>query len=127
MTELTSIDKEKPAHLKLSAQARRAHVKAYMESKQSMVSYSRAHHIPESTFYSWIQTYGNKVSTQNNNRALGTFISIEPAVNKKSNNAVSTIKQELRIKVGHDVMLIIPELVDVNIVAKLIRSLSSCS
>lgn len=127
MTELPSIDKEKPAHLKLGAQARRAHVKAYMESKQSMVSYSRAHHIPESTFYSWVQTYGNKVNAQTHHRAIGTFISIEHAVDKKSAHALSTAKQELHIKVGHDVMLVIPELVDVKAVAKLIRGLSSCS
>lgn len=121
MTEQIAIRKNKPAHLKLSKQARRAHIKACQESNQSVANYCREHHIPESTFYKWIKTYAEETSTR------GSFIPLSLPAIKEEPVAKPVLKQELHITVSSGVTLIIPELIDTHTIAKLIKAIASCN
>jgi transposase-like protein len=121
MTEQIPIRKNKPDHLKLSKQARRIHVKACQEGNQSVASYCRDHHIPESTFYKWLKIYAKETST------TGSFIPLPLPVIKEESIAKPVLKQELHITVSSGVTLIIPELIDTHAIAKLIKAIASCN
>ena len=43
-----------------TAQARRAHVRAYQSSGESMIAYCDKHHLALSTFKTWVTKYGEK-------------------------------------------------------------------
>lgn len=108
----------KPNKYYLSAQARRAHVRAYESSDGSMPEYCEKHHLSLMAFKIWVSRYGEKKLSSN-------FI----PVTLSQKNETSEIEkhkiaiQRLEITIG-GIKITCPEITDVEMVIKLIQGLS---
>lgn len=62
MTEsiIENIPISAPNKYYFTAQARRAHVRAYQTNGESMIGYCEKHHLALSTFKAWVTKYGEK-------------------------------------------------------------------
>lgn len=100
-----------------TAQAKRAHVRAYQTSDDSMISYCDKHHLALSTFKVWVTKYGEK-------RVPAAFVPIVVA-SKTSPVEIAKPKslQGVEIYAG-DIKIIFPEIPDINTLIQLIRGLS---
>lgn len=102
----------------MSAQARRAHVRAYQSSNDSMTDYCAKHHLSLVAFKIWVSRYGEK-------KISPSFI----PVTLSQKNEVAEIKkqttsvQRLEITIGI-VKITLPEIIDLETTIKLIQGLS---
>lgn len=108
----------KPNKYYLSAQARRAHVRAYESSNDSMPEYCKKHHLSLIAFKIWVSRYGER-------KLSATFI---PVTLSQKNEMVEIEKhktaiQRLEITIG-SIKITCPEITDIEIVIKLIQGLS---
>lgn len=101
-----------------TGQTRRAHVKAYQASGDTMLAYSEKHDLGLSTLKRWVSNYGEK-------KVPGTFIPAVISTKKEAQESKQRPSmQRLEIITG-DIKVILPEIVDIAIVVKLIKELSN--
>ncbi len=101
-----------------TGQTRRAHVKAYQASGETMVVYSEKHNLGLSTLKRWVSNYGEK-------KVPGAFIPAMMSTKKEAQeNKQRSSMQRLEIIAG-DIKIVLPEIVDIAIVVKLIKELSN--
>lgn len=99
-----------------TAQARRAHVRAYQASGESMVAYAGKHHLVLSTFKGWVTRHGEKVIP-------AAFVPIAPP--KNTLTEIKKIKSLLCCEIyAGDIKIILSEIADIEILIQLIKGLS---
>ena|SRR5438552_374579 len=111
------IDESKltPKTKQLTAQARRAHVRAYQASNDSMIVYCEKNHFALSTFKVWVTKYGEKKTTPG-------FISVvSKNVQQLENKCIAFRNIEIHTK---NIKIVIPEIADTNLLIQLIQGLS---
>ena len=99
-----------------TAQARRAHVRAYQASGESMVAYAGKHHLVLSTFKGWVTRYGEKAIP-------AAFVPISPFKNTLIEVKKTKSLQHVEIHAGN-IKIIFPEISDTETFIQLIRGLS---
>ena len=100
-----------------TAQARRAHVREYQASDESMIAYCDKHHLVLSTFKIWVARYGEK-------KIPSAFVPIVMApkdVLTEINQ--SKLLHRVEIQVG-DIKIIFPEIFHVETLIQFIKGLS---
>ena len=106
-----------PSRKFFTAQARRAHVREYQASDESMIVYCDKHHLALSTFKTWVTKYGEK-------KIPAQFVPmlITP---KNTTPAISKTKSLLccEIHTG-DVKIIFSEISDIETFIQFIQGLS---
>ena len=85
-----------------TAQARRAHVRAYQVSGESMVAYADKNRLVLSTFKGWVTRYGEKAIP-------AAFIPISPSKNALTEISKTKSLQRVEIHIG-DIKIIFPEM-----------------
>jgi hypothetical protein len=108
----------KPNKYYMSAQARRAHVRAYQSGNDSMTDYCEKNHLSLMSFKIWLSRYGEK-------KISSDFI---PVLLSQKNEAAEIKKhttpvQRLEITIGI-VKITFPEIIDLETTIKLIQGLS---
>lgn len=108
----------KPNKYYMSAQACRAHVRAYQSGNDSMTDYCEKNHLSLMAFKIWISRYGEKKTPPD-------FI---PVTLSKKNEAAEIKKdtapvQRLEITIGI-VKITLPEIIDLETTIRLIKGLS---
>lgn len=100
----------------LTAQARRAHVRAYQADGESMIAYCDKHRLALSTFKSWVTKYGEK-------KIPAAFV---PIVASKSISAEISKSKALQLVEIHinNIKIIFPEISDTETLIQLIRGMS---
>lgn len=99
-----------------TAQARRAHVRAYQASGESMVAYADKHHLVLSTFKGWVTRYGEKVIP-------AAFVPIVSPKNTLIEIKKTKSLQHVEIHAGN-IKIIFPEISDTETLIQLIRGIS---
>ena len=100
-----------------TAQARRAHVRAYQVSGETMIAYCEKNHLSLSTFKTWVSKYGEK-------KVPAAFIPITVPVKTQTNELKKLpAAQRLEIIAG-GLKIYLPEINDIDVVIKLIKGLS---
>ena len=100
-----------------TAQARRAHVRAYQSSGQSMIMYCDKHHLALSTFKTWVTKYGEKLIP-------AQFVPMTLA-SKNPNDAFKKTKSLSKIEIhAGDIKIVISEVANVETLIQLIKGLS---
>ena len=99
-----------------TAQARRAHVRAYQASGESMVAYAGKHHLVLSTFKGWVTRYGEKVIPS-------AFVPIVSPKNTLAEIKKTKSLQHVEIYAGN-IKIIFPEISDTETLVQLIKGLS---
>ncbi len=100
----------------LTAQARRAHVRAYQTSGESMIAYCDKHHLALSTFKAWVTKYGEK-------KIPAAFVPIVASKNISTEINKSKALQLVEIHVNN-IKIIFPEISDTETLIQLIKGLS---
>lgn len=101
----------------LTAQARRAHVRAYQFGNESMIAYCDKHNVVLSTLKSWVKKYGEKKMPAQFVPMLVSAKNTTPEISKTKSSFCC------EIHVG-DIKIIFPEISDVGTVIQLIRGVS---
>lgn len=118
MTEIAPDNNLQPMPNKyyFTAQARRAHVRAYQADGKSMIEYCEKHSLALSTFKAWVTKYGEK-------KTVPGFI---PVVAKNARQLPGEKPVAFRnIEVqANGLKIIIPEIVDTNSLIQLIQGLT---
>lgn len=100
-----------------TAQARRAHVREYQSSGESMIVYCDKHHLSLSTFKTWVTKYGEK-------KVPAQFVPMVIA-SKNITPATSQTKSLLCCEIHTDnIKIIFPEVSDIETLIQFIRGLS---
>ena len=99
-----------------TVQARRAHVRAYQTSGESMIAYCDKHHLALSTFKAWVTKYGEK-------KIPAAFVPIIASKNISAEISKSKALQLVEIHVNN-IKIIFPEISDIETLIQLIRGLS---
>ncbi len=100
-----------------SAQARRAHVRAYQSSTESMIVYCDKHHLTLSTFKTWVTKYGEK-------KIPAQFIPITTAP-KNSLTEISEAKSLSRVEIHKsDIKIVVFDTTNIDTLIQLIKGLS---
>lgn len=99
-----------------TAQARRAHARAYQTSGESMVAYASKHHLVLSTFKGWVTRYGEK-------KIPAAFVPITSPKNTLAEVKKTKSLQHVEIHAGN-IKIIFPEISDTEMLIQLIRGLS---
>lgn len=99
-----------------TAQARRAHVRAYQAAGESMVAYVDKNRLVLSTFKGWVTRYGEKAIP-------AAFIPITPSKSTLTEISKTESLQRVEIHVG-DIKIIFPEMHNTETFIQLIRGLS---
>ena len=100
-------------------QARRAHVRAYQVSKESMIAYVARHQLVLSTFKGWVSRYGEKVIP-------AQFVPVTtPAKGANANNDTTKIQPSPCVEIHiDDIKIIFPQAPTTETLIQLIRGLS---
>jgi hypothetical protein len=100
-----------------TAQAQRAHVRAYQSNGESMIAYCDKHHLALSTFKAWVTKYGEK-------KIPAAFV---PMVMASKNGPVeipdTQSLQRVEIQVG-DIKMVFSEIANIETLIQFIRGLS---
>lgn len=99
-----------------TAQARRAHVREYQASNESMIAYCDKHHLSLSTFKTWVTKYGEK-------KIPAAFVPIVASKNISAEISKSKALPLVEIHVNN-IKIIFPEISDTEVLIQLIRGLS---
>jgi hypothetical protein len=102
--------------IQLTAQARRAHVRAYQASGESMVAYCEKNHLALSTFKSWVTKCGEKKIAPN-------FIPVVTKNIQQSSQSKPVAFCNIEIH-ARGIKFVIPEIADTNSLIQLIQGLS---
>ena len=103
----------------LSTQAKRAHVRAYQSTGQTMIAYCEQTHLALSTFKAWVSKYGEK-------KSVTGFI---PMIVDNKNQVTAEIKNEtqrLEIQKG-DFKIIFPGITNLEMTIHLIKGIIACN
>lgn len=100
----------------LTAQARRAHVRAYQADGESMIAYCDKHRLALSTFKSWVTKYGEK-------KIPAAFVPIVASKNISAEISKSKALQLVEIHIDN-IKIIFPEISDTETLIQLIPGMS---
>lgn len=100
-----------------TSQARRAHVRQYQTSGESMIAYCDKHHLALSTFKTWVTKYGEK-------KIPAQFVPI--VVSPKNTTSESSKTKSLQYVEIHtgNIKIIFPEVSNIETLIQFIRGLS---
>src|SRR3990167_6521331 len=109
--------KIEPGKKFFTAQARRAHVRSYQASGESMIVYCEKHHLALSTFKTWVTKYGEKVIP-------AQFVPMTLA-SKNPNDTLKKTKSLSQIEIhAGNIKIVISEVPNVETLIQLIKGLS---
>lgn len=100
-----------------TAQARRAHVREYQTSGESMIVYCDKHHLALSTFKTWVTKYGEK-------KIPAQFVPIATTL-KNSPTEINEAKSLSRVEIHKgDIKIVVFDTTKIETLIQLIKGLS---
>lgn len=99
-----------------TGQMRRAHVRAYQISGESMIAYCGKHHLALSTFKSWVTKYGEKIIP-------ASFVPMTLASKNSDETKKVKLLPHIEIHTG-DIKIVVHNATDTETLIQLIRGLS---